>query len=73
MSKYIRFETYAQKPKTKLYGVVNIKSGFRIGIIKWYGAWRQYCFYPDEETIFNTDCMEYIIEFIKKLMEERKT
>lgn len=73
MSDYIRFETYAKKLKTKVYGVVNIKSGFRIGIIKWYSAWRQYCFYPDEETIFNTECMQYIIDFIKELMEKRKT
>ena len=72
MSEYIVFEEIEQKPKTKVYGVVNIKSRYRIGKIKWYGPWRQYCFFPDLDTVFNKDCMQYIIEFINKLMEERK-
>lgn len=72
MSEYIRFEEIEQKPKTKVYAVVNIKLGYRIGKIKWHGPWRQYCFFPDVGTIFNKDCMQYIIKFITKLMEERE-
>lgn len=72
MSEYILFEEIEQKPKTKVIAVVNKKSGFRIGTIKWYGPWRQYCLFPDDATIFNKDCMEYIIDFINTLMKERK-
>lgn len=69
MSKYIEFILIDQKPKTKVFGVRNKKSTDILGWIKWYGAWRQYCFFPTKETIFNKDCMEYIIEFINKIME----
>lgn len=72
MSEYIIFEEIEQKPKTKVYGVVNKKSGYRIGKIKWYSPWRQYCLFPDVDTIFNKDCMEYIIDFINTLMKERE-
>ena len=72
MSEYIRFDETTPKPKTKVYSVVNKKSGYRIGEIKWHGPWRQYCLFPEDETIFNNGCMHDIIEFITKLMEERK-
>jgi hypothetical protein len=36
----------------------------------WYGAWRQYCFFPSEEMIFSSGCMQDIIKFIQNLMEE---
>jgi len=70
--KYIRFELLKELPKTKHYTVLNIKSDDILGWIKWYGPWRQYCFFPLHNTIFNNGCMLDIIDFIKKLMEERK-
>ena len=72
MSEFIEFKLIDEKPKTSVFDIINIKSGLRLGIIKWYGPWRQYCFFPYEETIFNMDCMQYIIDFIKELMEKRK-
>ena len=72
MSQYIKFELLRDLPKTKVYSVVNIKSNYSLGVIKWYSSWRQYCFFPAKETIFNKDCMKDIIDFINKLMEARK-
>lgn len=72
MSEFIEFKLIDEKPKTSVFDVINIKSGDRLGIIKWYGPWRQYCFFPHEETIFNMDCMRYIIDYIQNLMEARK-
>lgn len=31
--------------------------GAYLGSLKWYGAWRQFCFFPAEGTIFNTGCL----------------
>lgn len=73
MSKYIEINLYAKGKKTNIYDVCNKKTGLPLGAVQWHPAWRQYCYYPMEETVLNTDCMQYIIEFIKKLMEERKT
>ncbi len=77
MSKYIEFELIDKKPKTNVYAVkkknpINPLYVPILGYIEWYGAWRQYCFYPKGDTIFNMDCMQYIIDYIKELMEARK-
>ena len=76
MSKYIEITKHAssisKNRKTGIYAVDNKKTGDMLGVIRWHGAWRQYCFFPMGETIFNTDCMQYLIDFIKDLMEKRK-
>ena len=76
MSQFIEFVMVEKKPKTKMYAVKKITAhpfmGDILGFIKWYGSWKQYCFFPEPNTTFNIDCMSYIIEFIKDLMEERK-
>ena len=67
MSKYLEFQFLEKKPKTKVIGVYSKRSGDRLGIIKWYGAWRQYAFYPEYETLFNTECLNDIIIYIRGL------
>ena len=69
---YIEFKLIEEKPKTNVYAVTNNKSGYILGIIKWFGSWRQYCFFPTEETVYSNGCMKDIIDFINKLMENRK-
>ena len=44
----------------------------QIGEIKWFGKWRQYCFYPNGNTIWNVNCLNDVNSVITKLMEERK-
>jgi len=73
-SQYIQF--YDAEPlgrKTRIVIVVSKSSGAELGSIKWYGPWRQYCFYPASATIFNTGCMNDIQAQIKELMDERKS
>ena len=71
MSEYIRFELLRKLPKTLHYTVFNISSDDILGWIKWNNGWRQYCFYPLHSTFFSGGCMEYIVDFIQKLMKER--
>ena len=73
--KYIHFEQIPvpdQKKKTTIWRCLNNKSLGDLGLIKWYGPWRQYCFLPANGTIFNKGCLEDINDFITQLMEERK-
>ena len=72
ISKYLEFSLIEQKPKTKIVGVWAKKNGGRLGLIKWYGPWRQYAFYPEDETLFNTGCLKEIQAHIKKMMEGRR-
>lgn len=37
-----------------------------LGAIKWYGAWRRYCFFPLGQTIFEQDCLRDIAAFCEK-------
>ena len=69
---YIGFELIKQTDKTKVFRVRNKQHGNILGLIMWYGAWRQYAFFPSEETVFSSGCMQDITQFIKGLMEERK-
>lgn len=71
-SKYLKFMLIEEKPKTKVYAIINKKHNFQIGIIKWYARWRQYCFYPDNETIWNSDCLNTIRVFLRSLMIKHK-
>ena len=71
VKKYLNFMVIEEKPKTKVYSV-NKEDGSRLGIIYWYGAWRQYIFQPTEDTIWNTGCLKEIINFIEALMRKRR-
>lgn len=46
--------------KTRIVNVLNRRSRDVLGQIRWYGSWRQYCFFPSEATIFNPTCMARI-------------
>jgi len=71
---YIMMEKLVSPGKTGIWLVLNKSSQTKLGIIKWYGAWRQYCFYPEVEyqTIFSKGCLEDINSFIKMQMDERR-
>lgn len=72
ISKYIRFELIEKKAKTNIYSIINISGNYSLGEIKWYSAWRQYCLIPYEDTIWNTDCLKEVENFIRKLMNDRR-
>lgn len=59
--------------KTNRWRIRSRRSGDLLGTIAWYGAWRQYCFWPEPKTVFNVGCMTDINEFITKQMEARRT
>lgn len=65
--KHIRFVEVAQKPKTKVWECLNNKSCLRVGVVKWYGPWRRYCFFPEPESWFDVSCMDDINDFIKQV------
>ena len=69
---YIKFELIDKNPKTNVYSVKNKNSDDLLGFIKWYSAWRQYCFFPVNSTVYSRGCMKDINDFINKIMEERK-
>lgn len=67
--KYVRFERIKSIGKTKIWLCYN-KIEVILGVVKWFGRWRQYCFFAANEIILNTGCMNDICDFIKSAMEE---
>lgn len=68
--KYIRFEKIADKPKTSVWSCCNARSNAELGQVRWYPAWRQYCYFPTCPAIYSTGCLEDINNFIGQLRPE---
>jgi hypothetical protein len=68
--KWIRFEKL--DIRENFWIVKTIKTDEALGFIKYYPAWRHYCFFPMENTVFSDRCMIAIARFIQKLEKERK-
>jgi len=71
-SKYMEFDKIGDTGKTEIWDIRSKSSGFVLGKIKWYGPWRQYCFYPSPNSVFNNDCMTDIQKLIKNLQEDHR-
>lgn len=72
MSKWIDFVEGHSNGITKVFLVKEKEGNGHLGMIKWYSPWRKYSFFPNQNTIFETDCLKDIISFITKLMLDRK-
>lgn len=70
-TKYLRFVLREMGEKTSITAVESKSRGSLLGIIKWYGPWRQYCFYPCFDTVFNNTCLNDISRFMENLMKNR--
>jgi len=68
MKEYVEFELLEKKPKTNTY-VVKTRSGENLGTISWYFPWRQYVFYPYDQTIWSEGCLQQVTDFIHNLMQ----
>lgn len=75
-SKYLRFEILlkpSMRKVTNSWHVTNKNSSFVLGTVKWYSRWRQYCFFPVNNTVLNPDCLRVIAEFCQHRTIEHKT
>lgn len=57
--------------KEKVPDVTSIFTDVHLGQIKWYGAWRKYCFFPNKETIWDNKCLEQIIDFLNTINKKK--
>jgi hypothetical protein len=67
--KYINFVKIADKPKTSVWSCRANRSGLELGEIKWYGPWRQYCYFPTCAAVYSVGCFEDINHFIGQLKD----
>lgn len=72
-TKWLRFELVRQiRPrKTSIWVVYAKEGGAELGRIEWYGAWRQYVFYPAASCLFNRTCLRDLAQFLDDAMAQR--
>jgi hypothetical protein len=51
--------------KTDLWEIQSAANGEFLGMIRWYGRWRQYVFHPAKQTIWNPDCLDEVSTFCR--------
>lgn len=69
-SKYIEMVLVKELKKTSVWDIRSKRHGYNLGQVKWNPRWRQYCFYPNDATVFNSDCLKSITAFVEKLSKE---
>jgi len=69
-NKYIEAVFIKNLKKTSVWNIISNLHGYNLGQVKWNPRWRQYCFFPDDVTVFNSDCLKSITSFIEKLNKE---
>jgi hypothetical protein len=47
-------------------------NGVTLGLIKWHSAWRRYTLCPNDQTVWDRNCLTQVIAFIDEQMAERK-
>jgi len=70
MNKYIQIKLVINSNKTNVWQVINKKRNTIIGVIKWYGGFRKYCFFPESDMIFDWGCLRVIADFCKEKTED---
>jgi hypothetical protein len=64
---YLEFTFIKKLPKTSLWAVGTKVGLFILGIIRWYGPWHQYCFFPEPKMVFSKEYLSEITEFINSI------
>ncbi len=68
-SKYLVYRLVTEpKRKTPIIFVCN-KSSEELGQIRFYPQWRKFVFYPEADTLFDSNCLEDIISTINLIQQ----
>ncbi len=68
---FIHFDQVPTKGITSRWLVRNNRSNDDLGVVAWYGAWRQYCFEPSDPSVYSAGCLNDISHFIGQLQDMR--
>ena len=72
ISKHLEFNFVrnSESGKTKIWTVFNTTTYEHIGNIRWAGNFRKYAFYPNNDTMYDSNCLQDISEFLEKATKE---
>jgi hypothetical protein len=76
MPKWISFQLEGRRTgqKTDRWHVWGLKKPHaHLGIVKWYGHWAKYAFFPESQTLYEQDCLRDLAEFVEaETLKQRK-
>ena len=72
LGKYMEAEFVEEKPKTQVWQVKSKSDGSKLGVIKWFAPWRQYCFFTVDVSVFSARCLRDFASFLEKLNQHHK-
>jgi len=64
-------EALSATGKTHTYRVLST-AGSSLGVVKWYGAWRCYAFFPARDTLYEQKCLRSIADFCEARTAEKR-
>lgn len=66
-------EEFQPEGKTSKYRLVSHSRGtIYLGIIAWYVPWRQFCFFPEPDTVWSDGCLADVQSFLEDLKLKAK-
>lgn len=69
---YIEFREGPPHPKTRVWVVVATENENLLGVVKWFGQWRCYAFFPEIQTVFEKKCLRDIADFCELQTNEQR-
>ena len=74
-SEYLTIQYAGDSPsgKTSTWEVIAVRNGALLGVVRWFGRWRQYAFFPEPGTIYSAGCMADVEAFISEQMADRRS
>jgi len=71
---YMTVTELPQRPglKTRRWDIRNLRGGYSLGDVCWYGPWRQYVFAPEPATEFSVGCLRDIAGFLERVNKEQR-
>lgn len=65
--KFIHFVRVIEMGKTAIWACRNNEGGAELGMVEWYPAWKQYCYFPTVQAVYSAGCLKDIQDFIGSL------
>lgn len=67
-----KFLCMSSTQRTKVFEVTDFEETVILGVIKWHGPWRKYCFFPERSTLYDASCLSYIAHMCFDYTEKHK-
>jgi hypothetical protein len=72
-TKYLSFyPDFDPHRRTYVWVARPLAGGCPVGIVKWFGRWRKYAFFPNTDCVFEGTCLRDISDFIEARTKEQR-